>query len=118
MQSERDSVVGSSARGGALGRDLDVDAWFERLKRATAGEDAALGRLGQYELLGVAGRGGQGLVYRARQQRPSRDVALKRPAAGIFATRETRARFEREIEAVAALDHASIVKVYGVEEFD
>ncbi len=94
----------------------DVGGWFQEL--AARGRPAHLGRIGSFELICEAGRGGQGLVYRARQERPARDVALKRLAAGLFATPSMRARFEREIQAAASLDHPNIVKVYGVEEVD
>src|SRR5262245_61101783 len=111
--------AGSSAPTAANAGDLDVEAWFDRVKCAKAGDvSAALGRLGEYELLGIAGRGGQGIVYRARQPRTGREVALKRLGAGAFSTREMQARFEREIHAASTLDHPGIVTVYGTEVID
>jgi len=65
-----------------------------------------------YDLLDDGQRGGQGVVYRARQQATSRAVALKVLTGGAFATDRQRRRFEREIELVAALDHPNIVTVY------
>jgi tetratricopeptide (TPR) repeat protein/tRNA A-37 threonylcarbamoyl transferase component Bud32 len=61
------------------------------------------------------GRGGQGIVYRARQRGVGRDVALKRMIAGSFATEPARRRFEREVEAAATLRHVGVVTVYGLE---
>lgn len=101
----------------AFGFAADDDAsWFANVGARVC--QPTLGRVGSFELIAEAGRGGQGLVYRARQQRPARDVALKRLAAGVFATPSMRARFEREIEAVSALDHPNIVRVFGVEDID
>ena len=65
-----------------------------------------------YEILGELHRGGQGIVYRARQTATNRVVALKVLLAGAFATSRQRRRFDREIEIVAQLDHPNIVTVY------
>ncbi len=99
-----------------LGFDLDEEAWFARVREFSAGE--SLGRIGPYELLGEAGRGGQGVVYRARQPRTGRVIAIKRVSAGAFATPQMRARFQREVEAAAALNHPGIVTVFGSEVVD
>lgn len=114
----------SSAESGAgrapdLGFELGDEAWLERVRRACADEHApAVGRLGEYELLSTSGRGGQGVVFRARQPHTGRIVALKRLNAGAFATPEMRARFLREIEAASALEHPHIVAVHGCEVLD
>ncbi len=67
--------------------------------------------LADYEVLGELARGGQGLVWRARQRSTGRDVAVKVLHAGADSTRE-RLRFEREIEAVASLNHPHVVAVF------
>ena len=65
-----------------------------------------------YELLGEIHRGGQGVVFRARQTATKRDVAIKMPLAGSFVSERARIRFEREIELVAQLHHPNVVTVF------
>ncbi len=65
-----------------------------------------------YEILREIHRGGQGVVYQARQQSTRRDVALKVMRQGTFATRADRARFDREVETLGRLDHPNIVTVH------
>ena len=73
-------------------------------------------RLGAYEILGPLGAGGMGEVYRARDPKLGRDVAIKVLAEGLAGDPERLARFEREARSLAALNHPGIVTIFAVEE--
>jgi len=69
-------------------------------------------RLGPYEILGLLGAGGMGEVYRARDNRLSRDVALKVLPEVFARDPERMARFEREAQVLASLNHPNIAALY------
>src|SRR5688572_25946728 len=74
-------------------------------------------RLGPYEILGSIGAGGMGVVYRARDTRLHRVVAIK-VLPDLFASDPDRlARFEREAQVLAALNHPNIAHIHGLEDF-
>jgi serine/threonine protein kinase len=73
-------------------------------------------RLGAYEILSLIGVGGMGEVYRARDSRLNRDVAIKVLPADVAADRDRLARFEREAQVLASLNHANIGHIYGVDD--
>src|SRR3984893_5859249 len=69
-------------------------------------------RLGPYEILASIGAGGMGEVYRARDRKLDRDVAVKVLPQSVAADPDTLARFEREAKAVAALSHPNILAIH------
>ena len=75
-------------------------------------------QLGTYEIVGRLGAGGMGEVYRARDLRLGREVALKVLPADVAANPDRLARFEREARTVAGLNHPNIVTLYSVEDED
>ena len=71
--------------------------------------------LGHYQVLHKLGAGGMGEVYRARDTRLGRDVAIKTLPPGFAQDRERLARFEREAQVLASLNHPNIAAIYGLE---
>jgi serine/threonine-protein kinase len=97
-----------------------IDAELEALFPAPGAVPEATGlpQVPGYEIEAVLGRGGMGVVYRARHLRLNRAVALKMLLAGPFARPEELARFLREAQAVAGLHHPNIVSVHDVGDVD
>src|SRR5262249_16957117 len=75
-------------------------------------------RLGTYEILGPLGAGGMGEVYRARDARLGREVAIKVLPAEVASSPDRLGRFEREARTVAGLNHPHIVVLHSVEDAD
>lgn len=75
-------------------------------------------RLGSYEVIGVLGTGGMGEVYRARDLRLNRDVAVKVLPDRVASDPAQLARFEREARLVASLNHPHIVTIHSIEQMD
>ena len=71
-------------------------------------------RLGRYEIIAPAGKGGLGEVYRARDTRLKRVVAIKVLPADLCESPDRRARFEREAHAASSLNHPNIASVYDI----
>src|SRR6185503_10689736 len=75
-------------------------------------------RFSHYEVLAPIGSGGMGEVYRARDTRLGRDVAIKTLPEAFMADPERLARFEREARLLASLNHPHIGAIYGVEDVE
>src|SRR5262249_51540162 len=72
--------------------------------------------LGPYEILSPLGKGGMGEVYRGKDTKLGREVAIKVLPVGVARDPERLARFEREAKALASLNHPNIATIYGLEE--
>jgi serine/threonine-protein kinase len=97
----------------------DLDAMFPPLEQPTPPppDTTALPQIPDYEVESLLGRGGMGVVFKARQLKLNRPVALKMLLAADYAAPEELARFRREAEAVAALRHPNIVAVHDAGQF-
>src|SRR6266540_3472069 len=75
-------------------------------------------RLGAYEILSAIGAGGMGEVYRARDSKLGREIAIKIVSDGFGDDPERLARFQREAHLLASLNHPHIAAIYGLEDAD
>src|SRR5262245_54251991 len=73
-------------------------------------------RVGPYEIISLLGSGGMGEVYRGRDTRLGRDVAIKVLPSAFAQDPDRLARFQREAQVLASLNHPNIAAIYGVEE--
>src|SRR5215510_1441229 len=73
-------------------------------------------RVGSYEIVSVLGEGGMGQVWRARDTKLSRDVAIKVLPASVISDSDRLARFQREAQVLASLNHPNIAAIYHVED--
>jgi serine/threonine-protein kinase len=75
-------------------------------------------RLGSFEIIGLLGAGGMGEVYRARDTKLKRDVAIKVLPPTFLGDADRRSRFQREAELLATLNHPNIAAIYGLEDVE
>src|SRR5215472_11727768 len=96
----------------------DIRSWDEQAQDVTKAGDMGESRLlgGRYELDGVIGRGGMAKVYRARDLRLGRVVAVKTLRADVAGDPTFRERFRREAQSAASLNHPLIIAVYDTGE--
>ena len=88
---------------------------FEHLFQSEPAGTRAPARIGTYDIVGSLGVGGMGEVYRARDARLQREVAIKVLPAAVTNDPDRLARFEREAQVLASLNHPNIAQVYGLD---
>jgi WD40 repeat protein len=104
-------AAGSTLAGAPPGRDISPED-------NPGGLQPLLGQMGDFEIVRELGRGGMGVVYRARHRMLNRTVALKMMLAGAHASEADRARFHSEATVVARLNHPNVVQIHEVGEHD
>jgi eukaryotic-like serine/threonine-protein kinase len=101
--------------------EAQVDSLFPTSESVTGPFESLDGKRPEipgYDVQAMLGRGGMGVVYKARHRRLNRPVALKMLIAGVYAGPPERARFQREAEAVSSVRHANIVAVYDLGDHE
>ena len=110
LRREVESLITAHEQGQANSVERPVAGWYEVVPTGT--------KLGPYEIVERIGAGGMGVVYRARDERLERDVAIKVLPMGLFDNEAARKRFHKEALALAKLSHPNIAIVYDVGDRD
>jgi eukaryotic-like serine/threonine-protein kinase len=125
LQMEVESLLAKHAEAGSFAERPAIELLDQLSLEADSRVFAAVGRvvrpgdrLGGYDIQSLLGAGGMGEVYRARDLRLRRDVAIKVLPAAFVTDRERLARLEREARLLASLNHPYIGAIYGLEEVD
>ena len=116
MQREIESLINDGRQGAFLERPA-IEVAAEHHVSAVA-SDLAGRTLGRYEIVSQLGAGGMGEVYRARDTRLKREVALKVLPPKWMADAERKRRFEQEARAASALNHPNIVTIHEIDQVD
>ena len=117
LQREVESLLADQQTADAFLAATALDAAAELMDERQG--PSLIGRqVGAYKILSRLGSGGMGDVYRARDAKLGRDVAIKVPRRAFLADPERRTRFEREARLLAALNHPHVGAIYGFEESD
>src|SRR5207249_195684 len=112
LECQQESLWGAAARPGPEPAEVVCRSGYNRAVSPMALSTGS--RLGPYEVLGPLGAGGMGEVYRARDERLARSVALKVLPGEISADAGRLERFEKEARAASSLNHPSIVTIYDI----
>ena len=116
LQREWNELIKDGRRGAVLERPaIEVAA---DIHVSAVASDLAGRTLGRYEVVSRLGQGGMGEVYRARDTRLKREVALKVLPPKWMADAERKRRFEREARAASALNHPNIVTIHDIDQVD
>jgi serine/threonine-protein kinase len=107
---------GDSALDSATGDDASPSHTTVVKLLAPTDDDRMLGRLGTYEVMGVIGSGGMGVVLKAFDAALNRNVAIKVLAPHLGSSGAARKRFSREAQAAAAVVHDNVMEIYGVAD--
>lgn len=118
LRSEVEALLACEAAAGAFIETPALAIAAALLSRRDPGADLVGCRLGPYTVAARIGSGGMGDVYRARDTRLHRDVAVKVMSPDVVHDRDHVARFEREARILASLNHPNIAAIYGVEHTD
>jgi Tol biopolymer transport system component len=116
LRRELESLLDQPASGGLLSSDTPLMSRFQPTSAGRSHRTLIGARIGPYEVEAVLGVGGMGEVYRARDTRLGRDVALKVLPAALTTDAPRLSRFQREARLLAALNHPNIATIHGIED--